>query len=292
MRKLPRLLFVFVLVFAISCTKEEEINDLDDNLYISGIKTTNGASEIINIDLKTKQENSFGINCYTFSSGVFDSRNKCFGYIDCNTNFTLIDPVAGETIKTIRLPSMLINVVIDNKNNTLIGISNASNKNYILNINLDNGIVISKSHVEIEGEITSCTRFLVSSAEYVIIKDTALITINPQTGKILKSIKLEEFLDNATFNEEQNLLFGLNYSTEKDKYFIVTLNRSTGKISGKAELQVKNFQTCISGYDSKSGSYILMGSDNKILFINPESGEVTNLFSLEFNVNEFKLWRE
>ena len=61
------------------------------------------------------------ISCYVFGSTVYDPGSGGYGYVGCDTVFRLVNPVTGNLIKSFKLPGNISQVVIDSKDNVLIG---------------------------------------------------------------------------------------------------------------------------------------------------------------------------
>ncbi len=289
MRKIVICLFAIILMW--SCEKEK-INNID-SLNISGIKTEN-KTEIVNVKLKSGDTESSEIDCYVFGSTLFDPRTSGFGYVDCNSNFNLVNPETGELITEFSLPGLLSQTVIDTLENVLIGQYFESDSNYVVKLDLFNGEIKAKNAVDFGEGILACTYFYdTDNKEYVLLKaDSTLIYINVDNGSISKSIKVESIINNAIFDEVDSRLIGITYSSMTDQNYIETLDIKTGALTSKVEIKEKNdYYGCVYGIDKETNCYILVNSQNKILFIDIESGEIKDSYTLDFEIKEIKFWR-
>jgi len=282
---------LFVILSLVGCGKINEKNS--DTLNVTGIKSVDN-NEIINIKLKSGDVNSTSIDCYVFSSTLFEPKTSGFGYVDCDSVFNLINPLSGEVINQYQLSGFLSQTVVDTIDNVLIGQYYENDSSYVVKLDLENGTIISNNVVDFKDGIFACTYFLdPKSQEYVLLRaDTTLIFINTENGIINKSIKVESVLNNAIFDNSTHRLIGVTYSQITDKNYIETLNIETGVSMSKVEIKERfDYYGCVSGFDSETNCYILVNSQNEILFIDIESGEIKDSYQLDFDIKEFKFWR-
>lgn len=286
----------FALILAaiclFSCKKEDNSSDTVKGLNLSGIKS-GSSTEIININLNSNQVNSTSINCYVLASTVFQSSTSAFGYVDCNQHFNLMNPVSGQNISTHSLPGPLGQVVIDEVNNILIGQYYEADSNQIVTLDLNNGSTLSKSPIHI-GFFTTCTYFYNSSKDYYALQriDSTLMYINPSTGTFMDSVKLEAPVNNGVYDDVNNRLIGITYSQTDGKNYLNTLDAETGKLIYSVEANFSgSYRTCVAEFDNQTNCYVLMNSNNEVLFLNIETGNVDDSYSLDFELSEFKIWR-
>lgn len=286
MRKIIIILLVFPLLWA--CEKDK--GTIKDTLNISGINN----NEIVNVKLKSGEVKSSKIDCYVFGSTLFEPSTFGFGYVDCDTNFNLVNPQTGELINEFLLPGLLSQTVIDSVENVLIGQYYENGSNYVVKFDLSNGDIKAKNFVDFGKGILTCTYFYNAiDKEYVLLRaDSTLIYINVDNGSLTKSIKLESVINNAVYDVLEHRLIGFTYSSVTDQNYIEILNVETGKIISKVEIKERNdYFGCVSSFDSETNSYILVNPQNKILFIDIDSGEINDSYTLDFEIKEFKFWR-
>jgi hypothetical protein len=289
MRQIIICFFSITLIW--SCEKGK-VNS-NNTLYISGIRVEN-KTEIVNINLKSGDTDSTGINCYVLGSTLFEPGTSGFGYVDCQSNFHLVNPRTSQIITEFSLPGLLSQTVIDTTENVLIGQYFESDLNYVVKIDLLNGEIKAKNVVDFGEGIMSCTYFYDNKNKlYVLLKaDSSLIFINTDNGSIKRTIKVESMLKNAIYDDLNNRLIGVTYSPTIDQNFIETIDLSTGTIISRAEVKKRNdYYACVSDFDKETNCFILANPQNEILFIDIESGEIKDTYTLDFAIKEFKFWR-
>jgi hypothetical protein len=289
MRKYLICLFAISLMWG--CKKEKGYNT--DSLNLSGIRKGN-KTEIVNVKLKSGETESSEIECYVYGSTIFEPSTSGFGYVDCNSNFKLVNPQTGTLIKEFLLPGLLSQTVIDTAENSLIGHYVESDSNYVVKLDLKNGMIKANNSVNLGEGVFTCTYFYNSgNKEYVLLRaDSTLISINTDSGTISKSVKLESIIDNAKFDKVNNKLIGITYSSATDKNYIEIIDIKTGALSSKVEIKKRNdYYGCVSGLDELTNCFIIVNPKNEILFIDIQSGEIKDSYKLDFEIQEFKFWR-
>jgi hypothetical protein len=302
---------VFYLMF-ISCTKQSETNS--GALILAGIQGSKGSDIVcINID-SGLVVNTTAIDCYELGSTVYDPGSGGYGYVNCDTMFKLVNPLTGDLIKSIKLPGMVSQVVIDNKDNMLIGrystmtygddpdtveiksvnIGTPIYTNYVIRVNLATGVVISHNQIDIGDGISGCSYYYNQNEKgYVLLRsDHTLITINPLTGAVVKEVNIGKALNNIVYNIDNGTIIGITYSHDADRNYIEVFDAETGvQISKKEVMKRDDYYACISGYDAESNCYILVNVSNEVLFIEISTGEIKKLYKLDNPLNDLKIWR-
>ena len=112
--------FIGLLILGfLSCTEQAE--DKPTTLILTGISEAKG-TEIICVDIDSGAiVNTTPIDCYVFGSTVYEPTTQGYGFVDCDTTFKLVNPESGKLIKSIKLPGVVSQTVIDAKDNLLIG---------------------------------------------------------------------------------------------------------------------------------------------------------------------------
>lgn len=311
MKKLLYFSVVFYLMF-ISCTKQSETNS--GALLLTGIQGSKGSNIVcINID-SGLVVNTTPIDCYELGSTVYDPGSGGYGYVNCDTMFKLVNPLTGDLIKSIKLPGMVSQVVIDNKDNMLIGrystmtygddpdtveiksvnIGAPIYTNYVIRVNLATGVVVSHNQIDIGDGIYGCSYYYNQNEKgYVLLRsDHTLITINPLTGAIVKEVNIGKALNNIVYNIDNGTIIGITYSHDADRNYFEVFDAKTGvQISKKEVMKRDDYYACISGYDSESNCYILVNVSNEVHFIEISTGEIKKLYKLDNPLNDLKIWR-
>ncbi|MCU0405435.1 MAG: hypothetical protein MUE64_00440 [Ignavibacteriaceae bacterium] len=303
---------VFFLIF-ISCTKQPETNS--GALLLTGIQGSKGSDIVcINID-SGLVVNTTPIDCYELGSTVYDPGSGGYGYVNCDTMFRLVNPVTGYLIKSFKLPGLLAQVVIDVEDNVLIGrystiaygddpdtINIKSVKegapiytNYVIRVNLATGTVVSNNQIDIGDGISGCSYYYNQSEKgYILLRsDQTLITLNPATGAIIKSVQIEYYLGNIVYITDDNSIIGRYYSSETEKTYVVSVDAESGTQLSKKEIIPQNeyYDACLTGYDKETNCYIQVNENDEVLFIEVSSGEVRKTYKLDAPMNDIKFWR-
>lgn len=292
--KIFTLLFFFTILIA--CDKQDNNNNSEnsDVLNITAIKKGSTSDEVVNLRLKSGKAEISPIGCHVFESVLFDSHRNGFGYCNCDSVFIIINPISGDTLTAIKLPNDLTNTFVDTAVNRLVGLCRIENTFNIMQFSLDSNKLISQKPVNLNDGWFGCTYFYnQTNHELCIINSNQeLISINPDNGEIVKSVPIEAFLQNNSYDENANRLYGMDYSIETDSNYVITIDVETGKLIKKTRiLERDNYFACSSAYDVKSNSYIVVTEDNEIIFIDTETGEITERYPLDFDIDEFKFWR-
>lgn len=289
MKKL--IIFLLAFPFIWSCGKDKA--SINDSLNISGFKTGE-KTEIINVKLKTGEKKSTAIDCYVFSSAVFDPNTSGLGYVDCNSYFNLVNPLSGELINRFLLPGHVSQTVIDIDGNALIGNYYDNDASYVVKVDMSNGDLIAKNVIDFSDGIFACVYFYKSTdKEYVLLKaDSTMTFINAENGSISKTIKVESIPDNATYDASGNRLIGLTHAPLTEQNFIEILNIDTGELISKAEVKgINGYLACFSDFDKETNCYVMVTPQNDILFIDIQSGEIKDSYAIDFEIMEFVFWR-
>jgi hypothetical protein len=303
-------LVIILIITVISCTKQTE--NKSSSLILTGIKSAKG-SEMVSIKIDSGVINSTPISCYLLSSTVVDPSTNGYGYVGCDTLFRLLNPLTGEEINSFKVPWGFSQTVINSGNNTLIGryttilyeedpdtLKKQPAKtgapvytNFVRVINLNTGECIAENQINIGEGAWACSYYFdkVNNGYVLLRADNVLISINPQTGEIFNSVNIGKTLSNVSFDSEGRRVIGLTYSTETDRNYIEVFDPETGNQLSNCEIaQRDNYYACVNGYDSGSNSYILVNTNNEVLFIDISSGIINKSYKLDGYVNDIKFW--
>jgi hypothetical protein len=310
--KKPIFLSLIIVGLIFSCTKQSDSRPRE--LILAGIKASKG-SEIICMNIDSgKVVNSTPIGTYVLGSTVYDPLSGGFGYVDGDTIFRLVNPETGVLIKSIKLPGLISQVVIDNENNFLIGrystmtygddpdtvdtksvnVGAPVYTNYVIRVDLASGAVVSNNEVYIgDGVYVSCYYYNQKEKGYVMYRsDQNLITVNPSTGAVIKEVYVGSILFNSVYNPENNTVITMTYSSNNDRNYIEVISPETGSlISSKLVEPVNGYCSNIMGYDAESNCYITATGDNVVLFYDISTGEIIKSHKLDNALSDVKFWR-
>jgi hypothetical protein len=309
---------LLVLIF-VSCTRQTDTK-FNSSLILTGISSTKG-SEIVSIMIDSGVINSTPIEGYVLGSTLFDPISGGYGYVNSDSVFKLINPETGEQLKSIKLPGYLSQTVIDNEENMLIGmfttisyedvLDSAGHKipgfgapiytNYILRVNLNTGTLVSQNKIDLGEGVNACSYFYdIENKEYFLLRsDNKLISINPSTGVVERTVDIGKSVTNVFFNPDNKTIIGFSYSVEADSNHVEVsncvevYNPETGSLITRNEIQQRdNYYGCISGYDTETNCYILVNDKNEVLFIEVSTGAIKKSYKLEDPMNDIKFWRK
>ena len=287
---------IFILLFiSISCSKFSF--NYSGNLLLTGVHGSKG-SEIVclNIDSGTVI-NTTPIDCYVFSSTVYDPNSDAYGYMNCDTVFILIKPETGELIKSIKLPGYFSQAVIDTEDNILIGLALIVTygddpdtvdiktcksgqpifSNLIISVRPSTGTMLSNCKVDLgEGVYASTYYYNQKEKSYVLYRsDKYLISINPSTGEVVHEEYIGRSLSNSIYVPDNNFLISLSYSTETQSYYITVIDPETGSlISNTIIAKEEGYCPNVSGFDPETNCYITVNSNFDVLFYDISTGEI------------------
>lgn len=312
MKKLIFLLLIFaVLLF--SCIKKSDTNS--GSLLLAGINGSKGA-EIICMNLDSGEVvNSTPIDCYLLGSTVFDPNTRGYGYCNCDTIFKLVNPETGELIKSIKLPGLAGQIVIDSEDNMLIGryctmtygedpdssdtksakVGAPIYTNYVIRVNLATGELVSKNKIDIgEGVYVSVYYYDQKNKKYFLYgSDQKLIAINPSTGVVTDEVSVGRTLFNSAWDPDNNVLVSMTYSNENGKNYIEVVDPGSGSIlSSKIIASSDTYFSNIGGYDSKTGCYITITGNNDVVFYDISTGELKRSVKLDVPMTDLRFWRK
>ena len=292
-------------VVSLSCNK-----DKDKKQGVLNITAINdNTSQVVYMELKSAnspvEKGKISIDCYEMSSAIFDVRTQTFGYMDCYSNYRFIDVAAGKEIKRFSLPESISFVIVDTIRNLLIGhyyINGTEKDNgtdHVLIVDLNNGNIVSDRQFYVGGAWDGTTWFFRDiENEYVLVRrdwttdENELVFINPSTGTIIRTLSLGTDVGNGVYDRKNNRLIGTTYSNETSKNYIVTIDLSTGRTLNKVVAQgLGGYSGEEMDYDVETNSYILVSSNNEVLFFDVETGKLNEKYQLDFEVTSLKIWR-
>jgi hypothetical protein len=171
------------------------------------------------------------------------------------------------------------------------GISEAKGSEIIC-VDIDSGAVVNTTPIDCY--VFGSTVYDPTTKGYGFVDcDTTFKLVNPESGKLIKSIKLPGFVSQAVIDANDNMLIG-RYSTmifgdEPDTIdtksaktgppiytnYVIRVNLSTGVIVSNNKIDVENGTYATTYYyDEKAKHYILYRADNYLITIEPATGKI------------------
>jgi glutamine cyclotransferase len=294
------LLLEFLLLAGITgCQKESQ--ETPGNLYLIGVQNESG-SAIVQMRLSHENDDTLmaptviSIDCFATGTTVFDPSVQRFGYMNCDSQFVYINSALRDTIQIFAINQSLSQVVLINAGEQLIGryYDWVLQTDFITKIDLINGKVVANNSIYLKDGVYACSYFYrTTTGEYALVRsDSMILFINPDDGVTNDSLKLSNTIKNVIYDPELDRIIGFSYSLETDKNYIEVLDLATGMIISKAEIKISNdYLACEASYDPETNSYTLLNSKDEMLFLDIDSGRITESYSFMSHIREFKIWR-
>jgi hypothetical protein len=306
------LIYVALGILVISC---DPIEKGKGALMLAGINGSKGAEIVcMNVD-SGEVVNSTPIDCYLLGSTVFDPGTRGYGYCNCDTIFKLVNPETGELIKSIKLPGLAGQIVIDSEDNMLIGryctmtygedpdSSNTKSAqvgapiytNYVIRVNLATGELVSKNKIDIgEGVYVSVYYYDQRNKRYFLYRsDQKLIAINPSTGVVTDEVSVGRTLFNSAWDPDNNVLVSMTYSNDDGKNYVEVVDPASGSVlSSKVIASSDTYFSNIGGYDPETGCYITITGNNNVVFYDISNGELKKSVKLDVPMTDLRFWRK
>ncbi len=302
---------IIILVFlGLAACEKKPVETKSGSLVLTGIKSTKG-SEMVTIDLDSGYVNTNPIDCHILSSTVYDPNTGGYGYVSCDTVFTLVNTDDGGILKSFRLPGLISSVVIDPENNLLIGtygeyefVDDPDSTNnatlplfhtYLLATNIETGDVVLNKEFDLGDGVFLCTHFFDPSSRHYVLQraDNRLLFINPVTGTTTKSVDLGKPLTNVVFDPDGGNIIAMRPGSETGEYYIEIYQSGTGKILNSSRVNgIDGYHYCIAAFDPGTGCYLAVSSDNDVLFIVPETGEIIRTVKLDYPLSDVRFLRK
>ena len=246
------------------------------------LATTQGTAntEITNINLESGQQFSFTIECMIVSSRVYDSATETIGYTSCDNTFVMVNPTTGEQLNAFPLPGPVNMAVINETDHVLIGVYFDTNEaiNRVIRLDLDSGELLSDLKVEDIGPMYTCSQFFNQGDQTfsLIRDDDRIVTLDATNGQILSETSISGGTNFIYYLEETNILVGITYNPLNDTNYVEQTNLNTGSIIRSRPLPaITGLRLCAVGFDVASNSLVAINANNRVIYINIDSGEIT-----------------
>jgi len=304
------LLFIVLIFLTLVACEKNPTTTRSGNLVLTGISSAKG-NEMVTIDLDSGYVNANPVSCYILSSTIYDPDTGGYGYVSCDTVFTLVNTGDGSIIRSIRLPGLISSAVIDPENNVLIGtygeyeyVLDPDSTNgatlpvfhtYLLTTDMETGDIVLNKEFSLGDGVYLCTHFFDPVNRLYILQraDKSLLYINPVTGSLTKTVELAEPLTNMVYNTDENNIIAMRPGSEEGEYYIDVYNPSTGELISSSPVNgIDGYHYCIAAYDPVTKCYLAVSSDNEVLFILPVTGEIVKTVKLDYPLSDIRFLRK
>ena len=298
------------ILLVLTACEEKPLEIRSGNLILTGIKSAKG-NEMVTIDLDSGYVNTNPVSCYILSSTVYDPNTGGYGYVSCDTVFTLVNTGDGSIIRSIRLPGLISSAVIDPENNILIGtygeyeyILDPDSTNgatipvhhtYLLTTDLETGNIVLNKEFNLDDGVYLCTHFFDPVNRLYILQraDKNLLYINPVTGTLTKTVELAEPLTNVVYNTDENNIIAMRPGSETGGCYIDIYEPATGELISSSQITgIDGYHYCMAAYDPVTKCYLAVSSDDEVLFILPETGEIMKTVKLDYPLSDIRFLRK
>jgi hypothetical protein len=298
------------ILLVLTACEEKPLEIRSGNLILTGIKSAKG-NEMVTIDLDSGYVNTNPVSCYILSSTVYDPNTGGYGYVSCDTVFTLVNTGDGSIIRSIRLPGLISSAVIDPENNILIGtygeyeyILDPDSTNgatipvhhtYLLTTDLETGNIVLNKEFNLDDGVYLCTHFFDPVNRLYILQraDKNLLYINPVTGTLTKTVELAEPLTNVVYNTDENNIIAMRPGSETGECYIDIYEPATGELISSSQITgIDGYHYCMAAYDPVTKCYLAVSSDDEVLFILPETGEIMKTVKLDYPLSDIRFLRK
>lgn len=299
-----------VIVLFLAACKDKASEESSGSLMLTGINSSKG-SEIVTIDLDSGFVDTSPVSCYVMSSTVYDPNTGGYGYVSCDTTFTLTNTETGSVIKSIKLPGLVSGAVVDKDRNLLTGTYGEfeetggpdSSKNsftmiwhtFLFTLNLTTGDVILDKEVDLGDGVYLCTNFFdpVNKLYVVERSDKKLVFIDPITGEITNTVDVGKPLTNIVYNPDDGNIMSMRYDSESGKCYIEVYDLSSATLLNSSIVDgIDSYRYCMAAYDPVTGCYLSVSSDDEVLFIDPSTGEIKKSVKLDYTLSDIRFLRK
>lgn len=297
----PLSLLLFSILAVLSCNNDNPDNSETQpeesgiNLLVASVGSAN--TEVTNFNLATGEQFSFITECMVLSSRVYDKATETIGYTSCDNTFIMVDPSTGQQMNAFPLPGPVSMAVINEATHTLIGVYYDLNEeaNHVVRLNLDNGEVLSNLTVEDIGPMYTCSQFFNQGNQTfsLIRDDDKVVTLDATNGQITSEISISGGTNIIYYLEETNVLVGITYNPLNETNYVEQTDLTSGSIIKSRPLpSISGLRLCAIGFDSATNSLVAINANNRIIYINIDTGEVTDDMELDPQVTPLTFYAQ
>lgn len=277
-------------------------NDLDPETIISGelrvvgmVQNTSNTT-IYNYGIESNSVASFSISCLVLGSTTYDPNTNSLAYVDCNQMFRMINPLTGNEIKSFEVGGNMTEIEIDHANNRIIGYyyNHDTEETRLATYDLNNGQQLSDNYLTGLASFYSGSTFYNkdNNTYYLITGENELKGYNPDTGNSVYSITLPTASNFVHFNTSDNLLVVMDYDENTDKNSIHKIDLTTGQDLQSVEVSELNYYIGFAyDYDSDLDAFVLVMMDRTVVFIDSNTGQLTESSQLDGEVQALTFYR-
>jgi len=162
----------------------------------------------------------------------------------------------------------------------------------IVCVNVDSGGVVHTTPIDCY--VFGSTVYDPNSGGYGYVNcDSVFIMLNPETGKITKSVKLPGFVSQSVIDTKDNMLIGMytkiTYGEPPDSTgtksasdgppiytnYVIKIDLANGTIVSEKEIDIGDgAYMCTSYFNQADEGYVMLRSDKTLITINPSTGAV------------------
>lgn len=181
----------------------------------------------------------------------------------------------------------------DNKSSRflLAGIK-GSKGSEIVCVNVDSGVVVNTTPIDCY--VFGSTVYDPESGGYGYVNcDSVFMLVNPETGKLIKSVKLPGFVSQSVIDIKENMLIGMytviTYGEQPDSTgsksgkdgppvytnYVIKVDLANGTIVSEKEIDIGDgAYMCTSYFNQADKGYVMMRADKTLITINPSTGAI------------------
>lgn len=162
----------------------------------------------------------------------------------------------------------------------------------IVCINLDSGVVVNTTPIDCY--VFGSTVYDPNSGGYGFVNcDSVFMLVNPETGKLIESVKLPGFVSQSVIDIKDNMLIGMytviTYGEEPDSTgsksvldgppiytnYVIKIDLAKGAIVSEKKIDIGDgAYMCTCYFNQTNKGYVMLRSDKYLVTIDPSSGAV------------------
>ncbi len=269
----------------------EEPTELKGTVYILARERANQQEMFRSTNTKTGEKIEFHLETFNLNSSFYDPRTEGFGFVNADKKFRLINPINGEEIRSFDLEHHFGATVMDYEANEMIGIWGfAQNDLHIARYNLENGDLISDHPLELNTYHACVQYYSQVKKEYYIIFPTGIIAVDPKTGKTIREIPIDLGWDQVNYDDKTSTFSRVHYPDTGDP-FLEHINAEDGSTISRTSVTALSPRSCFFNFDYLSPDFIMVSHPSEVLYVNSETAEVKETFTVNNDVLPFMVWR-
>lgn len=298
MKKLKTHLFFALLILTIAACSEspDPESDISGELRVVGMVQNANTATIYNYGMESNNKASFSINCLVLGSAIYDPTTNSLGYVDCNSTFKMVNPLTGAEIKSFQVAQNMTEIEIDHSNDRIIGYyyNQSTEETRITTYDLSSGSQLTDNElVNIEAFYTGSTHYNEDSGIYYLItSQNELKGFDPSTGNSISSTTLPTASNFVHFKTGQNQLIVMDYNDNTEKNSIHKIDLNTSQSLQSVEVSELNYYYGLAhDYDDELDAFVLVKTDKRVVFIDANSGQITESTQLDGEVQALAFYR-